>query len=242
MGLFNFIETFFFISLGITFVLILLLVYHFKQRLSSLEQKCDTMFEIINNVVQEITIVRGATNRIMQGFMTGPFPMSGPVPISGSGSSVANQVDTIQLSDAVDEDKSEDEDDDDDDESEDDDDDEDNDDNESEDEEEPIDNEVVDLEIIDEEKMDNEIEQMSKEEIMSIVENLDKELESTPIEHDIESTLEPMEESAAEPIESTDYKNMNLLTLKNLAVAKGLVANASKMKKNDLLKLLGETI
>ena len=66
MGLFNFIETFFFISLGITFVLILLLVYHFKQRLSSLENKCDTMFEIINNVVQEITIVRGATNRIMQ--------------------------------------------------------------------------------------------------------------------------------------------------------------------------------
>jgi hypothetical protein len=245
MGLFNFIETFFFISLGITFVLILLLVYHFKQRLSSLEQKCDTMFEIINNVVQEITIVRGATNRIMQGFMTGPFPMSGSEPNSVPYSSTASQVDTIQLSEAVDDDDDDnDDDDDDDDEGDDDDDDDDEGDDDEGDEVEndPIDNEVVDLEITDEEKMNNEIEQMSKEEIMSIVENLDKELESTPIEHDIESTLEPMEESASEPIESTDYKNMNLLTLKNLAVAKGLVANASKMKKNDLLKLLGETI
>ena len=40
------IENIFFISLAITFVLILLLVYHFKQRITSLEQKNDTMFEI----------------------------------------------------------------------------------------------------------------------------------------------------------------------------------------------------
>ena len=58
MGVFNFIETFFFISLGITFVLILLLVYHFKQRLNSIEQKSDTMFEIINNIVTELTSVK----------------------------------------------------------------------------------------------------------------------------------------------------------------------------------------
>jgi hypothetical protein len=55
MGIFNFIETFFFISLGIAFVLILLLIYHFKQRFNVLEQKCDTMFEIINNVAQELS-------------------------------------------------------------------------------------------------------------------------------------------------------------------------------------------
>ena len=58
MGLFNFIETFFFISLGITFMLILLLVYHFKQRLNTLEQKSNTMFEIINNIVSEITSIK----------------------------------------------------------------------------------------------------------------------------------------------------------------------------------------
>ena len=63
MGIFNFIETFFFVSLGITFVLISLLVYHFKQRMSGLEQKCDTMFDIINNVVKELTVIRNSQSR-----------------------------------------------------------------------------------------------------------------------------------------------------------------------------------
>ena len=58
MGFFNIIETFFFLSLGITFVLILLLVYHFKQRLSSLENKCDTVFEIISNIVKELNNIK----------------------------------------------------------------------------------------------------------------------------------------------------------------------------------------
>lgn len=51
-------ETSFFFTLGISFLLILLLVYHFKQRLVLTEQKQDTMFEIINNLVQEITQVK----------------------------------------------------------------------------------------------------------------------------------------------------------------------------------------
>jgi hypothetical protein len=58
MGIFNYIDTFFFISLGITFVLILLLVFHFKQQIVSLDHKNDTMFEIINNIVKEITYLK----------------------------------------------------------------------------------------------------------------------------------------------------------------------------------------
>ena len=64
MGLFSFIETFFFISLAITFVLILLLVYHFKQRIITVEQKCDTMFDIINTMVQEIQYLRASQQRV----------------------------------------------------------------------------------------------------------------------------------------------------------------------------------
>lgn len=60
MGFFSFIETSFFVSLGITFVLILLMVYHFKERMSCMEQKGDTMFEIINNVVREMTNLKNA--------------------------------------------------------------------------------------------------------------------------------------------------------------------------------------
>ena len=58
MSVFNFMETFFFISLGITFVLILLLVYHFKQRLGTIEQKGDTMFEIVNTMVREMSLIK----------------------------------------------------------------------------------------------------------------------------------------------------------------------------------------
>lgn len=58
MGFFNFVENFFLISLGITFVLILLLVYHFKQRVSSMERKGDTMFELMRNMVNEINILK----------------------------------------------------------------------------------------------------------------------------------------------------------------------------------------
>ena len=68
MGVFNIIETFFFLSLAITFVLILLLVNHFKQRLTMIEQKCDTMFEIINNIVQEMSSMK-------KSFISTSFPV-----------------------------------------------------------------------------------------------------------------------------------------------------------------------
>lgn len=63
-------ETSFFFTLGISFLLILLLVYHFKQRLVLTEQKQDTMFEIINNLVQEITQVK----RTMMHRPSTPYP------------------------------------------------------------------------------------------------------------------------------------------------------------------------
>ena len=52
------LETFFLLSLAITFLLVIFLVYHFKNRISTLEHKCDTMFEIINGVASELGHVR----------------------------------------------------------------------------------------------------------------------------------------------------------------------------------------
>ena len=64
----SFMNMFFFISLGITFVLLLLLVYHFKHRLTILEQKYGTLFEIVNNVVKELSSVKkiALQNNILQ--------------------------------------------------------------------------------------------------------------------------------------------------------------------------------
>lgn len=59
-SMFNIIETLFYLSLAITFFLMILLVYHFKQRISFLEQKNETMFEIINNIVKELNNIKNS--------------------------------------------------------------------------------------------------------------------------------------------------------------------------------------
>ena len=74
MGLFSFMETSFFFTLGITFLLILLLVYHFKQRISNAESKQDTMFEIINNLVQEVSKTQHALSHMNR--PSSPYPVS----------------------------------------------------------------------------------------------------------------------------------------------------------------------
>ena len=63
MGFFSFIENFFFVTLAITFVLILLLVYHFKQRINYTEEKMEKMFEIVNNIVKELGAVKNIALR-----------------------------------------------------------------------------------------------------------------------------------------------------------------------------------
>ena len=65
MGLFSIIETFFFISLGITILLVALLVYHFKQRVSSLEQKYETLLNIVTGVVKQLSNIQ-TTNKSVQ--------------------------------------------------------------------------------------------------------------------------------------------------------------------------------
>lgn len=61
-SVFRIIETFFFISLAITFLLVLLLVFHFKMRLLTLEEKHDTTLEIINNIVGELQYIKKSAN------------------------------------------------------------------------------------------------------------------------------------------------------------------------------------
>jgi hypothetical protein len=84
MAIFNFLENFFFISLAITFGLLLLLVYHFKERMSLVEKKSDTMNEIITNVVKEMKSLRLAMIQQRDNpFSIGPHQIS-PVPIVNS--------------------------------------------------------------------------------------------------------------------------------------------------------------
>lgn len=58
MGLFSMLESFFFVTLGISCILLMMLIYHFKQRINKLENNNRMMFDVINNMVQELSILK----------------------------------------------------------------------------------------------------------------------------------------------------------------------------------------
>ena len=250
------IESVFFISLGITFILILLLVYHFKQRVSSIEQKCDTMFELINNVVSEMNVQRSMMNQLNAPQTHQPFPdmnmhqLMGVNPPGNINVSLDNATD--------DEESSEEEDD------------EDNNQESGEEEDNEESGEEEDNEESGEEEDDEE--SVSSESIKLVNLTPDVHVDSVPIDDcdevhvddevetidniDIEGIptsdlrvekLETTEENhldnpQAEPAHNTQnqtevYKRMNLPSLKALAIERGLVSDPSKMKKADLVSL-----
>jgi hypothetical protein len=255
MAFFNFIETFFFISLGITFVLILLLVYHFKQRMTGLEQKCDTMFEIINDVVKELNVMRNRPSFFQ--------PMQNFIPPFNVNDVLNRNFSTDNNDDNNDDD---DNDDDNDDESEessdvgnsDEDEDEDEDEYQNETENENIVSEINEIEndnavkiisVNKETLIDLDVEQIStnNEEIENDESEEDDELSTSEeiVQPSTETILvekiESLEEVEPNDL-STDnkdvYKKMSLGALKALVISKGLCSDARTMRKNDLLKLL----
>ena len=261
MGLFSFIETFFFISLGITFVLILLLVYHFKQRITVIEKKSDTMFEIINNVVQELTNVRN------QQLMVHRVPVSlPPAEFLASTFNIQSMENNAESEEDDEEDDSEDGDDFDDESTQNDplsDDDDDNLENglmpleETQAEESAI--KVINVENLDKIEVDelpeviesdNETtENLETTDVLETVDNLETVDVLETVEH-LEENIQVQKLEEEEPLETSDdnstpsenskevYRKMNLGALKALVITKGLCTDPSKMKKHDLLKML----
>jgi hypothetical protein len=246
-------ETFFFISLGITFILILLLVYHFKQRLSSLEQKSDTMFDIINNVVKEMMVIKtmASANQVaipgLSSFMQTQRPLNEAFSqmqfATEPSSPEVQQIyldendDESEESSDVGESHSEDEDEDEDedgDEGEDGDEDEDGDEGEDEDNEKVI---VSDDDDDHGEPVDilSEIETIAEEDV-KVIDLVH--LQSDPVViNKIEATVEePEAEETVSPME--EYKKLGTSALKTLVISKGLATDVSKLKKHQLLSLL----
>jgi hypothetical protein len=284
MAIFNFLENFFFISLAITFGLLLLLVYHFKERMSLVEKKSDTMNEIITNVVKEMKSLRLAMIQQQQhNHFMAPHQMppvhSGPVkhepssvinipftqpPIEYS----INEYDTHELppSKIVVSDESEYE-------TDSDSDSESNTevaDNESESSEDESDSESDD-EDSDSESESGDVEPLDIQEIVDISVDLDVvssdevPIDDAPIplhevkyEEELVSVPEtilperkmddafpaaPMIHLDVESIEPKDpkrevYRKMNINQLRTIAISAGLTQDTSKMKKNELIKLL----
>jgi hypothetical protein len=260
MGLFNYIDTFFFISLGITFILILLLVFHFKQQIISLEHKNDTMFEIINNIVKELTALKGA---FIQSSLSRENEFINTSVRSVPQKSVENKIvisdsdddddDTSYTSGQSERDSDADSDDDDD----------------SDSDVEEIETKEVIVENIDihesREEPSNEIKVINIElnNIVDSMENgsdIEDETDNLEEENHIEDfvntetiVVEKIDSENLGTTESTEtlstsennkevYRKMTLQALKTLVITKGLSSDTSKMKKNDLLKLLESEI
>ena len=244
------LETLFFACLGITFVLIILLVYHFKGRVISLETKCDTMFEIINSMVNEIGQVRSVLNH--------------DVPNNGHHEIILNNmnshnIDRIQydassdiLDEGTDEDADEytDEDTDADeytDEDTDDDDDEISIDGDHVNEVSNDEVKVVNVEMngeiqTDSLHYDNDETAMSNEDQVPVMDTVNIQVEK--LEHDTTMDDSSIANSSIATFSSIPkkgsnvYKRMNLNALKSLIIEKGLASDPSKMKKRDLITLL----
>jgi len=250
MASFNFLETFFFLSLGITFVLILLLVYHFKQRLTNLEQKNESLFELLQMFIKETNMIKGNVSHLYDHIHMKQSAMSFPSQniaaefvINGNMNAAAPvyaPASDCQVLD--DEDDDDEEDDDEDDDEDDEDDDEDNDDED--------DDEFCDLR-----RGPDDVATVYKKIVVEDDVPLDSAVGDIKVINMEETTaLQPVEKQAfdevekissnesVEPSVSNDaleiYKKMNINALKAEVVSKGLCTDTGKLKKADMLKLL----
>ena len=220
---FSFMETSFVISLGITFVLLLLLIYHFKQRLSVTESKQDTMFEIINNLAQELNNMKMGLSLMNRPSTPYPHNIVGEN-ISNGDINVFEQMEKLVNEDSDDEDS----------------DDEDSDDEDSDDEDEKIivsDEEDQDDNIsVEEIRPSENIENSAEELVIDILENI----QTNTQEPESLDTSNSQEVDIVGETEPQDFSKMNLGALKTYIIQQGWVDDASKMKKAQILSLIQE--
>ena len=249
------LESFFFITLGISCVLLLMLIYHFKQRLSKVEQNNETMFEILNNIVQELTEMKRSSFHGTPSMPTSSREQKINVSLDDDDIPELNTINDEEISqipnasfnddDSLD-DNSED------DSSIDESDDEESDDSqEEEQEEEEVDTSEKEVKTVSVE-IDNSLDEINEnEEIINNVEeesdddNLEEvDLNTEEVDNLKVSKLEEvnnLEENESNDSDSTNkdvYKKMTVPALKALVIEKGLTTETSKLKKNDLIDLL----
>ena len=218
MSAFSFIETSFFISLGITFVLILLLVYHFKQRLSIAESKQDTMFEIINNLAQELSNVKGAVLSYVR--PSTPYPHNAISPHDASLlSDNIRAARAAELNEVDEEEEDEEEEDDDDEDS-----------NSDYDSDCDSNSEHERILVSDEDDSNVNVETIVSNDTdkLNIISSDDIHIDASEITLPIQS---------GEP-SLPNYTKMNLGALKAFVVEKGWAVDATKMKKAQLIEII----
>tara|TARA_B100001173_G_scaffold306314_1_gene312993 strand:- start:407 stop:1078 length:672 start_codon:yes stop_codon:yes gene_type:complete len=217
MANFSLFETFFFITLAITFILILLLVYHFKDRLTKLEQKSDSMFEIIQNLSgtfsEEISRIKSGGNGNGNVILS---PTMNPYVVPNDENDLieadfdVRKIENINL--ALQENNEDDID----------------------------DEEYSDSDSDENEDESNSDEGSDNEEENSEVEDNDQQLNEIDLKSEDETTIEKIDIPHMVENDNIDYKKMNVSQLRELVTSKGLSNTVGKLKKNELIDLLSQ--
>jgi hypothetical protein len=232
MAISDIFSTSFLFSIGIIFILIGGIYIYFSQRFNEQDHKLNSMLGLISTMAAETQYFRSKLSQIQQKINLNDDPLT---PVFNGGS-------LIDVSD--DEYEQEDED------TEDDEDDEDTEDEDQDDEDEDQDTEDQDTEVDEDQLLSDEIEDLGQlinetNEIIKTV-HLESPIGITNLDDNITLSnndfLKNISMSELEEIEdsqkTTDYKKMSLNKLRDIAVSTGLATDASKLKKNDILKLL----
>ena len=241
MGLFSLLETFFFISLAITFVLIIMLVYHFKGRLVSIEDRYHTMFDIVNSLVKEMKNLRDTMIQVQaqaQAQAQAQPPQLERSPFGGN-APTGFPTELFRLfqsgpgmfpSSRVGENEQEEEDD------------------EQEDNYRKI--VVSDTELDDEEYDEDEDDDDNENNVRVISVDITEPNESVSLaelEDPVDIDITPEDEEEELNIDETDeqpmdYRKLDVSYLKTMVLTRGLATDTKKMKKLDLIRLLEEAI
>jgi hypothetical protein len=217
------IETFFFISLAVIFILLIALVYHFHQKFVTVEQRVNNVIEIINSVVKEMQNLKTA-QQLQQKCCPVPSPQKNPfvsssecINISADSFIQTNEFslgENMNLADNLNIESG----------------------SESESEYDSDDSDF-ESESDDEEKI---VVSDDEDNIDPIVLDVVEVAESKNDTQQINEAKEDLETSelaeSISIISNTDFKKMDISQLRAIASAKGI--DAKKMKKADLLKIL----
>ena len=214
--MFQLVDCFFFISLGITFLLLFLMAFHFKTRISTLEKKNNALAEMCTTIVTKISQVKQMV--VEQNTMMKPVAVSNPNIFIRSAPSASSEV--IEISDESESESESDE--------------------EESDEEIDDQNKMEKKEDIPEEIQEVQEEEIKVEEIEIEIEepihletiNMELELPDTDLQSEVFSVAINNHD------DKNAFKKMSVQMLKTLVISKGLCTDPSKMKKLDLLKML----
>lgn len=255
----------FLLSLGISLILIGFVGVFFYQKITEQNHKIASMVDLISTMAEELNYIR---SRIQSGGAVNTLPTGsqGPTQIPLFNTQPAKSVDLIDVSDDEDHSDDEEEEDDDDEDADDEDEDDDEDDDEQEnvrvinisdsflhsveesgeveeipsEDNEDIDDSSEDEDDLDDDKTSVTSEAESKVEVVKLNKTVDEAIEFEP-----ESLLE-IDASLLKSIhmtfptdENIDYKKLSLNKLRQIVSDKNLSSDSSKLKKQDLLKLLG---